>query len=571
MYYHSPSERWRGLNADAAWEDVIRIYKDTDKPKGIPFLKSLEMTLHIGSGLKCESLMASNCEEAKECNKGADGPESGPAAKVILESLMQIHQMFSAYHVSLFQAAASEINNALDDLENKFAPIPPEEDDTWELLLINLVTLGTLTAAGPFFNSFLTKQSYFLLKANKAQLNNIKDTTMTLIRQSTTIAKDLKTKQGSTWTTNSQDSFSNYMGQVIAGWGNMTSARLHELFNGEDKSIETLWEAISDGKLAHGKTDMPEPEGTEDNELRANIAKTFFGFAIPALWRVSSTYAFVIDSGYGCDEDKPLSEYLDDRTMKATGACVDGRLYYLAHPDGVASECKCHYYDNGHCQRICTNYKFSVPPGLESLDGRIFGGITTHDLIKGSVRTYQQNGKKNGGGYADASDTGTVENLLATDVTTPGFMRIPVCSPARAFQAWDKGKKGFSDNYPCDLPPGTDTCGDSTFENQSSGGSPLVEDCRKVIAILERDLGGSWKPEVVGKRHREIADAGTCHFGVEATSVNGNVNFEVGAQDVIDIINESIKRFGGSGRVGAKGTMGCNGNIKQQSVKWGIY
>jgi hypothetical protein len=53
----------------------------------------------------------------------------------------------------LFQAAASEITNALDDFENKFAPIPEPPDNTWLLLLIDLITLGTASAAAPFFNS----------------------------------------------------------------------------------------------------------------------------------------------------------------------------------------------------------------------------------------------------------------------------------------------------------------------------------------------------------------------------------------------------------------------------------
>jgi hypothetical protein len=53
--------------------------------------------------------------------------------------------------------------------------------------------------------------------------------------------------------------------------------------------------------------------------------------------------------------------------------------------------------------------------------------------------------------------------------------------------------------------------------------------------------------------------------------VDGNVNFVFGGQDVIDIINESIKQFASNGRVGAKGNMNYNGNVKGQPVLWGIY
>ena len=121
------------------------------------------------------------------------------------------------------------------------------------------------------------------------------------------------------------------------------------------------------------------------------------------------------------------------------------------------------------------------------------------------------------------------------------------------------------------IPPGKDDCGDSTFENQSSGASPLVEDCLQIIRNIEGDGSTEWTTQVVGKNQREIAKSGSCHFGVEATKVNGNGNFRVGGQDVIDIINEAIAQFGGDGRVGAKGDMQCNGLVKQQAVKWGSY
>ncbi|KAK8074334.1 chitinase [Apiospora phragmitis] len=575
-YAHYPSDRWEGLHADAAWVYLVRIYKDTDSKYGRSFMESVESTFKVGADLDCGSLISSNCNEAQTCSAGLDGKYSGPAAQLIYNSLVKIHQMYAQYHEALFDVAASEISNALDDLENKFAPIPAEEDNTWLLLLIDLITVGTLSAAGPFFNSFLKRLPYFVAKeaAGSPAFDNLKDTTMNLIGQSTTIAKDLLSTKGSDWTAEKQDSFTNYMGQTITGWGNVTSVGLAQVFNGSDASLDILWDVISDGKLVKGwdgtdnsdgepsKEKEEEAEKNAANELRQNIAKSFFGYAIPALWQVSKTYAFVIDSGYACDDDKPLGDYLDDDTMEATGDCVDGRRYYLAYPDGEANKCECHYYDNSHCERVCRDQKFSAPPGLDSLDGTIFGRITRKDLITGSVRTWRQNGKANGG---------TIDNLLQVDVTTPGFMRLPVCSPERAFQSWDTTKKGSSANYPCDIPPGRDTCGDSTFENQSSGASPKVEDCLQIVRNIEGDGSTDWTTQVVGKNQREIAKSGSCHFGVEATKVNGNVNFVVGGQDVIDIINEAVKQFGGDGRVGAKGNMDCNGNTKQQAVKWGIY
>ncbi|KAI0173811.1 hypothetical protein BJ166DRAFT_492378 [Pestalotiopsis sp. NC0098] len=143
---------------------------------------------------------------------------------------------------------------------------------------------------------------------------------------------------------------------------------------------------MSNGMLISGTFDeeAPENESEEQSEskLRANIGKSLFGFTIPALWQVSGTYAFAIDSG--------------------------------------------------HCERQCRDNKFSAPPGLDLLDGSDFGGITKEDLITGSVRTWLQNGKTNGGGFADPTDGGTIDNLLNVDVTTPSYMRLPVCRPERA-------------------------------------------------------------------------------------------------------------------------------------------
>lgn len=581
-----PWERWNWLNADAAWDDVVRVWQDTDsKRPGVKFMESVSSTLHIGSKANCGKLVDDSCV-SKDCEKGFDSDTSGPAGELIWNSLVQVHMLFKDYHDTLFEVAAIT-STALDDFENTFAPIPPEKDNEPILLLIDLLTVGTLTAAGPFFNNLLKKLPYFVAKGSK--LDNIKDTTMTLIGQSTTIAKDvLPSDDDSPWTPEKQDSFSNYMGQIVDGWANITSIALKKIFDGTPESLDVLWDAMSEGKLAEGKyghgtddgddndDDKEEVSENDKNELRANIQKTFYGFAIPAIWRASETYAFILDSGYGCEEDHPASDYLEDDTMDATDACIDNRRYYLVYPDGDSKilESSCVGGDDNCATDRYVRNKFSKPPGLGSLGGkdRNFGGITREDLIKGSVNTWKQNNKQNKDSRPDTSSSGAIDKLLDVDVTAAGIVRLPVCDPERAFQSWDTAKKGSSEFYPCDIPPGKSTCGDSSFVDQTSGASPKIEDCRQIIKNIRGDASTDWTTQVVGKNQREIAHHASCHFGVEATKVNGNVNFVVGGQDVIDIINDTIEKFGNSdGKVGAKGDMKCNGNSKQQNVKWGIY
>ncbi|KAJ5647453.1 hypothetical protein N7490_003825 [Penicillium lividum] len=567
--WYTPSDRWKTLNADAAWADVVRIWKDTDKARGIKFIDSVSDTLHMGADSHCGQLTEDSCV-ALDCPAGANSDTSGPAAQLIWNSLVKIHMLHKDYHDTLFEATVLS-STALDDLENKFAPIPPEEDKTWLLLLIDFLTLGTLSTAGPFFNTLLKKLPYFLEKSST--LDNLKDTTMTIVGQSTTIAKDVLPSDDSIWSPASQDAFSNYMGQAIGGWANVTTEALDRMFKGTPEALDLLEDIISNGKLTLGKFEgeSPDDDTIYKNDLRTNIQKCFFGYSIPALWQVSKAYSFIIDAGYDCG-GKELTDYLTDDTMDATGACVDGQQYYLVYPEGDSSVCKTICYDSGPCDEVCSDNKFSAPPGLDSLGDGNFGGITKSDLIKGSVRTWKQNGKANGGGFADPTNQGTIDNLLDVDVTTPGFMRIPVCSPERAFKSWDALKAGSSDNYPCDIQPGKDKCGDSTFESQTSGASPLVDDCLTIIKNIEEDASTDFTTQVVGKNQRELLSFGTCAFGVEATKVDGNVNFVVGGQDVIDIINESIKQFATDGRVGAKGNMECNSNTsKRQPVLWGLY
>lgn len=250
------------------------------------------------------------------------------------------------------------------------------------LLLLDIVTVGVSAVAAPFFNNFLSKLPYFVAK--EATAGNIKDLTMLGIGQSTTIAKDLLSTSESEWSEESQDTLSNYLGQTITASGNITAVALERLFDGKDDSIRTLHAILDDGKLLSGggAEIQPSPPETSEPELEKNIAKAFFAYAIRSAWTFSKHYAFVIDSGYDCSAQDPLDDYLDADVMHATYGCVDNRLYYLAAPKGDSKTCHCVYTKN-HCDKVCVNTHFEAPPGLESLDGTNFGGVSVQDLIQG--------------------------------------------------------------------------------------------------------------------------------------------------------------------------------------------
>jgi hypothetical protein len=365
------------------------------------------------------------------------------------------------------------------------------------------------------------------------------------------------------------------MGQVISAWGNVTEAALAKLFDGTDPSIDTLTSLIWDGKLIEGAVNSSpasppttEPLGS-DTALQASIARAFFAFAIPAIWSVSGLSPFVIDAGYACGTIDPLGEYLSPDSMHAAYACYNGNLYYLATPEGKALRC-----ETGGCrgcQVSCRKNHFSTPPGLGSLQGAAFGGISVSDIIVGAVRTYIQDGNQNGGAAADPRAAGTLDDLYHQDITTPGYVRIPVCSAEMAFKAWSRlgGPDTSAPNYPC-IVEGVNDCGESTFADQTSDASPSVADCLGIIKNIQ-GTNGEWEVEnAAGHQHR-VVSFGSCTFGVQAKGKHGNIDFHIGSQDIVDIINVAVQSFGGSGKVGAKGQMSCRGTVKGQDVEWGLY
>lgn len=66
--YYAPPEQYNGLNADAAWKDVVIIWKDKDRPRGgMRFSESVSETLNIGADANCGNLLADNCDQIREC------------------------------------------------------------------------------------------------------------------------------------------------------------------------------------------------------------------------------------------------------------------------------------------------------------------------------------------------------------------------------------------------------------------------------------------------------------------------------------------------------------------------
>ena len=336
-FHYAPSERWEAMDTDSAWREIIYKWLNTDQPNKMTFTESVQQTLKMGASMGCGTMgSGDNCDGTMSCEKGADGMDSGPAAQFIWNSLISIHTMHHDYWKALLGTSGMFAIGA-DDMENTFAPMPEPYSNQWLNVLIDLLTIGTLTTAAPFFNGVLKQLPAF---ANPTTHDNTKDITLNLIGQSTTLAKDLLQTPINEWDPQKQDKFSNYMGQVLFGWMNTTEVALHKLFDGTSESIKVLGNAMAKGNLIEGKREQEAPTNKPATELQANVLKSFYGFSIPLLWRRSKTYAFVINSGASCG-GTPLRKYLTDDTADKTGVCYEGTLYYLVHPDGDAEICEC--------------------------------------------------------------------------------------------------------------------------------------------------------------------------------------------------------------------------------------
>ncbi|CAK7236302.1 hypothetical protein SEUCBS140593_009574 [Sporothrix eucalyptigena] len=557
------AQRWAELDCADAWSDAINIYNHTDKGKHIGFSASVANTVHGPvTAVNCGVLGGkSNCQQTINCQLISTNTSNAGGYEV-WNSMVVVHEMYQTFYDTISSTTAVLIDTQLALFEDTFAPVTPPDDDWLSFLLAAVSLVGTV-ATSAFFNSYISQLTYFAERESTA--DNLKDTALGLVGFGVAAYQSLTGDDSNGWSVQSQESFSAYLGQVIFAWQNATEINLGLLFNGTDSYIAVLGDAIQDGKMIGGDNGFPLAPGASGTtesiaDIETTIAKALFAYAVPTVWQLSGIYPVVIDSGFTCDT--PLDANLASAseltlaTAKASMVCYDNEIYFLVYPDSQGGSVDLPV--------------FQPCPGLDALDGTAFGGLSASDLVAGSVRTFQQNQNQNGGAPVDLSNTGSLSDLFDADVTTPGYVRIPVCSGYTAITAVVNNHPS-TPNYPCNLPVAPDTCGVSTFVDQTSDASPLVSDCMQIVANIQ-GTNGEWEVENVAADQHQIVQSGSCKFGVQGNG-GGNPGFHVGAQDIVDIITSSIADYASSsGKVGAKGVMPCNGFTSGSvTVTWGLY
>ncbi|GKZ37253.1 hypothetical protein AbraIFM66950_008710 [Aspergillus brasiliensis] len=586
------AQRWAQLDASNAWSDAINVWKNIDRPKMKPaesdFSSSLMNTFHASETTNCGlPAKGSNCYDTQTCGWfqgfGQGTGDSGPAAMLIYNSFVVINAAYSRFYAAIHDVAGTYLNSQLPDFEKTFAPVAPTPSDTWLEILINLLGLGITVVTAPYFEGVYTSLPSLSDALGDAGANTVADLTSATVAYGASIASDSLSKGKGKWTPESQDSFSATLGSVVAGWAATAEDQLWNLFNGSDTSISLLGTLIANGNLIEGGGGKPSTTYITNDETNTQIEgyinKAFFGFAIPSVWAVSGTAAFVVDSGYPCSAQNPLTDYMTASTQESTYACYNDKLYYLVHPDGKWRGCpdkdkntlKTDCVDCGPTSTSCDDQTyFTAPPGLSSLGSGAWGNITLSDLIIGSVRTYVANGNANGGPVANPLDKDTLKDLSNQDITTPGYIRLPVCSPQVAWASWSTPSQSNSSapNYPCNPLQGVTKCSGYTYQDETSSASPKVSDCQTIVKNIQA-TNGEWTTGI--GHQRDIAKFGSCNFGVQNVGVTGDVTYHTGSQDIVTIINEAISKYASNGLVGAKGYMECSGDAGSQKVEWGLY
>ncbi|KAL5043915.1 hypothetical protein BDW71DRAFT_216052 [Aspergillus fruticulosus] len=445
--------RWSMLDCDDAWADAVQVYKDYYPSEY--FTTAISHVYHGPEKMECGKLSEeSYCSTMQSCTTSIVAEGSGPAGYEVLNSLIAIQGMYQDFYNSI-EDVETQVLYDLDLFFETFSPIP---DYTMAFNLI-MDSLGLLVPAAmaPIFNSQLKATKYFT--AHPDRLDTAKDIAYTAVGTWVNIAKDSNAGDYG-WDEDDEIAFKSYMGDVWRGWKNSTEMASRALFNGSDSTITLLTRMMKDGKLIEGSS--AGNEGADEitgDERKAYIEKSFYAYVIPQVWQRSGQNVFVIDTGgLECDDSNPVSDYLDDTTADTTKVCFQEKRYYLVHLNGDASN-SCQDAGNASGTSLCFPYKFSVPPGLDTLGTTMesesvvaWGGLEALDIVASTVNSYNNNNGKNGWSISGLSSYETVQDienaaLITENIRAAGHNTLPMCSAEEAFANW--GVNLDLDNYPC--------------------------------------------------------------------------------------------------------------------------
>ena len=273
--------------------------------------------------------------------------------------------------------------------------------------------------------------------ANGNTLGTIKDSVNPMVASALTITKDAMPASSQALT--NQNKLSALVGKMIDQWLDILDKYNSKLFSGEASSIKMVDELITDGKVLNYK-DLPDTQ-----QLAKTLSKTIFGLLMPAAWKVSAADVrpFIMrpdDDKAGCGGLDP-DKYFPKADGSSVFVCYEGHGYWLVNVQGPWQTCS-----NSKEGPVCDYKKFSKLPGLDTVDGNNWGGVTRSDLVISSVKAFKANGNKNGL-KLNLKDPKTVDRLFDEGLRTAGVTSLPICTGKEAWDNWAQAKD--TPNFPC--------------------------------------------------------------------------------------------------------------------------
>jgi len=151
-----------------------------------------------------------------------------------------------------------------------------------------------------------------------------------------------------------------------------------KLFDGSDDSIWTLDNLFKDGKLMQNGY-----EPLDDLEIQAVFSKALYALLIPQAWSLSPGLGVVvIDAQVSCGTIEPLKDDVSTEDGNASWVCYKDRMYFLLAASGEERDCTL-VPGGGPGSWDCISNKFSLPPGLKTMDGKAWAGLTKEELVQG--------------------------------------------------------------------------------------------------------------------------------------------------------------------------------------------
>ncbi|KAK1758877.1 hypothetical protein QBC47DRAFT_96587 [Echria macrotheca] len=439
----APAERWGQLDCDHAWADVLVMWKSSYyQENSIRFGDAMFDQFHSRPSPDCERVeRTGSCQQPVKCNSHQD---SGPAITVILSSLIAVHLMFHHWYRGLVDLANT---NLLDLLGTDFGILSNTSSDEDKArispILQDMVPLGAIIAAAPSFNISVDETAYMPVdpKIRRHVVDTAISTLVPILKKRIQIRKENETEDP--WGYNALHqitSFGPHPMYVYYAWSSLPVQAAFHLFSGSEDAIASLTSLIENGTM------LPATVGGNNNKLVAEtessgkarrdaLAQAVYGFGLPAAWIAQRAGVFVFDSGISCDGslDAIVPSLMSAETAAATSACYNGRQYFLVGAKKSG--------------------KFTVPQGLEKLGSDKYAGLSREDIIVGSIRTYENNGNKNGAPALDPTDEKVIENIYELGVTTPGYIRLAVCGADEVSK--NRGNNNGYTTYPCEKVPGS--------------------------------------------------------------------------------------------------------------------